>query len=254
MRLALLHQARHASHGHARSGRDQSGRARPGRARAGHARLSMCALAVVAIVGFAATATPAPLRPAIAAQPPDSGPQQQDSNSQRLHELIDRGLAVSVTSRDEAGYLAAADEYRSLLGDLASIQYEHLDLDDQVDHDLVEAYMNTRIFEYEEVQSFKINPGSYISLWATSRLFLRPEANTNSDARAAVAELRGFGDRLEEGKRNLTIPARTWTENAIYQAYYANLLLTEYVPKAQMPRLPGFWPIMKALRVWWRLP
>ena len=195
----------------------------------------MCALAVVAIVGFAATATPAPLRPAIAAQPPDSGPQQQDSNSQRLHELIDRGLAVSVTSRDEAGYLAAADEYRSLLGDLASIQYEHLDLDDQVDHDLVEAYMNTRIFEYEEVQSFKINPGSYISLWATSRLFLRPEANTNSDARAAVAELRGFGDRLEEGKRNLTIPARTWTENAIYQAYYANLLLTEYVPKAQIP-------------------
>ena len=44
-----------------------------------------------------------------------------------------------------------AAEYRSLLGELASIQYEHLDLDDQVDHDLVEAFMNTRIFEYEDV-------------------------------------------------------------------------------------------------------
>ena len=148
--------------------------------------------------------------------------------------MIDRGLAVSVLSRDEAGYLETADEYRELLGELATIDYESLGLDDQVDYDLLEAYMNTRIFEYEEVQSFKISPGSYISLWATSRLFLRPEANTNRDARAAVAELRGFGDRLEQGKRNLTNPARTWTENAIYQAYYAKLLLTDYVPEAEI--------------------
>ncbi len=164
-----------------------------------------------------------------------AGAQRQAPAAERLHELVDRGLAVSAATRDEAGYLAAADEYRTLLDELAEVDYERLGLDDQVDHDLLEAYMRTRIFEYEDVQSFKINPGSYISFGATNRLFLRPEANTDANARAAIAELRRAGDRFEQGKRNLTIPARTWTENAIYQAYYARLLLTEYVPNAWIP-------------------
>lgn len=35
---------------------------------------------------------------------------------------------------------------------------------------------------------------------------------------------------LAHGRDNLERPARTWTENAIYQAYYAKLLLRDYVP------------------------
>lgn len=172
---------------------------------------------------------------AFALAPAPSSAGQRDADAARLHQLIERVLAVSVASRDEAGYLAAAGRYRDLLGELPAIDYQGLDLDDQVDHDLVEAYMNTRIFEYEDVQSFKINPGSYISLGATNRLFLRPEANTDANARAAIAELRRIGDRFQEAKRNLTNPARTWTENAIYQAYYARLLLTDFVPNAVIP-------------------
>jgi hypothetical protein len=172
---------------------------------------------------------------AFALAPVPSSAGQRGSDAERLHELIERGLAVSVASPDEAGYVAAAAEYRDLLGTLPTIDYERLSLDDQVDHDLVEAYMNTRVFEYEDVQSFKVNPGSYISLGATNRLFLRPEANTNANARAAIAELRRIGDRFEQAKRNLTNPARTWTENALYQAYYAKLLLTDYVPDAMIP-------------------
>jgi uncharacterized protein (DUF885 family) len=178
------------------------------------------ALIVVALI----TATAAP-----------SSAQRGASASEQLHALIGRALAVSVPTPDEAGYLAAAGEYRALLEELPGIDYERLNLDDQVDHDLVEAYMKTRIFEYEDVQSFKVNPGSYISLGATNRLFLRPETNTNRNARAAIAELRRVGDRFEQGKRNLTNPARTWTENAMYQAYYAKMLLTEYVPEAEIP-------------------
>jgi len=183
-----------------------------------------CSWLVAAVVAAAVTLAPAP-----------SSAVQRGADSAQLQELIDRGLAVSVATRDEAGYLAAAAEYRDLLGELPAIDYQRLSLDDQIDHDLVEAYMNTRIFEYEDVQSFKVNPGSYISLGATNRLFLRPEANTNANARAAIAELRRIGDRFEEAKRNLTNPARTWTENALYQAYYAKLLLTDYVPNAVIP-------------------
>jgi len=172
---------------------------------------------------------------AMALTPAPSNAAQRGADAAQLHQLIDRGLAVSIASRDEAGYLAAAAEYRALLDELPAIDYERLSLDDQVDHDLVEAYMNTRIFEYEDVQSFKVNPGSYISLGATNRLFLRPEANTDANARAAIAELRRIGDRFEEAKRNLTNPARTWTENALYQAYYAKLLLTDFVPNAVIP-------------------
>jgi uncharacterized protein (DUF885 family) len=104
-------------------------------------------LAVVVAAAFALAPTP-------------SSAGQRGSDAAQLHELIDRGLAVSVSSRDQAGYLAAAGEYRDLLAELPAIDYEGLSLDDQVDHDLVEAYMNTRVFEYEDVQSFKVNPGS----------------------------------------------------------------------------------------------
>jgi uncharacterized protein (DUF885 family) len=42
--------------------------------------------------------------------------------------------------------------------------------------------------------------------------------------------LRRLPQVLASGKANLTRPARTWTENAIYQAYYAKQLLDEEVP------------------------
>ena len=38
--------------------------------------------------------------------------------------------------------------------------------------------------------------------------------------------------RIANAEANLTRPARVWTENAIYQAYYARMLLTDYLPDA----------------------
>jgi uncharacterized protein (DUF885 family) len=63
-------------------------------------------------------------------------------------------------------------------------------------------------------------------------LFLRPGARTDETVREAVKELERLPRILENGKKNLTNPARPWTENAIYQAYYAKMLLQDYVPDA----------------------
>ena len=48
--------------------------------------------------------------------------------------------------------------------------------------------------------------------------------------REAVEELERLPEILDNAKANLTRPARTWTENAIYQAWYAELLLDEMLP------------------------
>ena len=54
--------------------------------------------------------------------------------------------------------------------------------------------------------------------------------------RAAVQELRRLPAHLAQAKLNLKNPARTWTENALYQAYYARPLLRDYVPTTMVDR------------------
>ena len=152
-----------------------------------------------------------------------------------LHELIDRALAIEPESGLEADYLAAAAAYRTVLDETASIDYDALPLDDQVDHDLLVALLETRIFEYEDLQLYRVSPVSYIALGATSGLFLRPEANSVTAGRRALEELGKLGQRFDEGRANLTNPARTWTENAIYTAYYAEKMLEDDLPNVQVP-------------------
>jgi hypothetical protein len=82
------------------------------------------------------------------------------------------------------------------------------------------------------VRDHELNPSSYFALGRTNRLFLRPGALGDPAVRQAVAELRALPDVLAAGKRLLGTPARAWTENAIYQAYYATQLLREHVPQA----------------------
>ena len=152
-----------------------------------------------------------------------------------LQDLIARGLEIKPEPATEAGYLAAAESFERLLSELAEIDYDPLSLDDQVDYDLFKAHANTRIFEYTDMQLFKVSPVSYISLSATNRLFLRPEANSVSAGRKAVDELNKLPERFAEARVNLTNPARTWTENAIYNAYYARMMLKDYAPDVVIP-------------------
>ncbi|MDP6578540.1 MAG: DUF885 family protein [Candidatus Marinimicrobia bacterium] len=153
-------------------------------------------------------------------------------DSEELHSLIDRALEVFVPTKSEKEYQEAVEHYKSILNEIESIDYTVLSLDDQVDYDLLVAHLKTRIFEYDIIELYKVHPVSYFVLGKTNRLFTRPGAIADSGVKEAIKELNTLPIILDNARDNLTNPARVWTENAIYQAYYAKILLTDFVPEA----------------------
>jgi hypothetical protein len=151
-----------------------------------------------------------------------------------LSRLTSDALAVRVTTRAPAEYAEAAQRYDAILKQLPAIDAKSLGRDDQIDASLLEAHVRTRLWEIATVKLHQINPSSYLRLDQTSMLFLRPGAIADPGVREALAELARLPAILGNARLNLTNPARTWTENAIYQCYYAKLLLDEYVPKASI--------------------
>lgn len=150
----------------------------------------------------------------------------------RLAALVSDAAGVRVTTRSAREYAAASAAYRDLLTRLRALDRGSLGRDDQVDYDLLDAYLRTRAFEIDSLRVHEVVPVSYLSLGATDRLFLRPGAISDAGVLDALAELRQFPAVLAHARANLKVPARTWTENAIAQARYARLLLDEYVPRA----------------------
>lgn len=161
-----------------------------------------------------------------------AAPTPQTSGGERLQRLVAESLAVRVDRRDPAASMRAVAEYRARLDELAAISEEELGLDDQVDRSLLESWLRTRIFELDELRLDTLVPVRWYDLGATDRLFVRPGAVGEPGVRAAVAELRALPETLLRAREVLERPARVWTENAISQAHYARLLLSEYVPRA----------------------
>ena len=188
--------------------------------RVGHKRRALRAAATLCLI--------APLLiPARAtAQPRASSP------AARLAELVTETQQVRIPTRAASEYAAASSSYRDLLRRLATIDRTSLGRDDQVDHDLLSAHLRTRAFEIDSLKVHEVVPVNYLALGATDRLFLRPGAISDAGVRQALGELRQLPAVLEQARRNLRTPARTWTENAIVQARYARLLLDESVPTA----------------------
>jgi uncharacterized protein (DUF885 family) len=146
--------------------------------------------------------------------------------------VIAKALAVSEGEPGTPAYVTAANDYRSILGEVKQIDRDRLSLDDQVDYDLLVAHVRTRLFEMETLRLHEVNPAAVFALERTNQLFLRPGALPDSAVRQATSELRRLPALLSRAKQNLKNPARTWTENGIAQAYYARLLLRDYVPTA----------------------
>jgi len=146
----------------------------------------------------------------------------------------ERFFAVSTSERSAAEYQAALDEYKAVQAALETLNKEALSLDDQVDHSLLMAEVKSRIFEIETVRLYTLHPASYFALGRTNRLFVRPGAIPDAGVRDAVAELKRLPTILANAERNLERPARVWTENALYEAYYAHMLLRDYVPDARV--------------------
>ncbi len=149
-----------------------------------------------------------------------------------LEVVIAAALSVKEGEPGTPAFAAAADSYRAVLEEAKRIDRTRLNLDDQVDHDLLIAHVRTRLFEMETLRLHEVSPASVFALGQTSQLFLRPGALPDSAVRQATAELRRLPAALARAKQTLKNPARTWTENALYQAYYARLLLRDSVPGA----------------------
>ena len=161
-----------------------------------------------------------------------AAPIAQQQPKAALPQLIERARQIRPAAQTDAGYQDAAGKWRDLLRELDAVDRAALDLDDQVDYDLLRAHARTALFEIHDIKLHEVSPIRYFALGATNRLFLRPGALGDPAVRAAIRELRALPESFAAGKALLKNPARTWTENAIYQAHYARVLLDEYVPQA----------------------
>ena len=139
--------------------------------------------------------------------------------------LVERAQEVEFETYSESEFRQAAQTYSELLAELESLDLEELGGDDGVDADLLARYLKTRLFEIEELRLHQEVPVRYLVLGKTDNLFVRPCALPDKAVEEAREELIQLPEILENARQNLQRPARTWTENAIYTAYYAEEML-----------------------------
>ena len=154
------------------------------------------------------------------------------SSSETLATLIEDGLAITTPTRSATEFAVAAEAYRDVLGRLDALDLEHLLSDEQIDADLLGRHLRTRLFEIEDARLHELVPVRYFVLHAVSDLFLRPCASGAVGVEAAIKALENQPAIFRNGRENLTRPAKTWTENAMVQARYAEAMLTDMLPDA----------------------
>lgn len=144
--------------------------------------------------------------------------QAQETATEALNALVKRAGEIKIELHSGAEYSAAAATYREILGELEGLELER---GDAIDGRLLERHARTRLFELEDLRLHEVVPGRYFSLSTTDSLFVRPCAQPDRVVREARDELERLPEILANARLNLTRPARTWTENALYIAYYA---------------------------------
>jgi hypothetical protein len=152
------------------------------------------------------------------------------AGTESLADLVEEFSEVKIEVRSGEEYAGAASAYRELLKRLESMGREALSTDDAIDAGLLEARLKTRLFEIEELRLHEVVPVFYLALSKTSSLFIRLCAHPDKSIADARDELLRLPQILENARSNLTRPARTWTENAIYTSSYAELMLEEMLP------------------------
>ncbi len=126
------------------------------------------------------------------------------------------------------------NDWAPILAGLDRITRAVLDLDDQVDYDLLRSHARTRQWEGTDLRQWEVNAAGVINVGTVSGLFLRDGALPEVNVRSAIAQLRGLEDTIRANRDRLTTPARTWTENAQYQAYYARTMLASEVQSLEI--------------------
>ena len=159
---------------------------------------------------------------------------QEYAKENLLSALIDATSKVKIIYKNKKEYSEAVTRYREILSSAQSIEYETLNLDDQVDYDLLISHIKTKIFEYDTIKLYTLHPVSYYVLGRTNSLFTRSGAIADKGVKEAIKELDRLPEILSNAKDNLKNPAKVWTQNAIYQAYYAGVLLNDSIPMARV--------------------
>ena len=159
---------------------------------------------------------------------------QEHAKENSLSALIDATSKVKIIYKNKKEYSEAVTRYREILSSAQSIEFETLNLDDQVDYDLLISYIKTKIFEYDTIKLYTLHPVSYYVLGRTNSLFTRSGAIADKGVKEAIKELDRLPEILSNAKDNLKNPAKVWTQNAIYQAYYAGVLLNDSIPMARV--------------------
>ncbi|MEM8961174.1 MAG: DUF885 family protein [Acidobacteriota bacterium] len=149
-----------------------------------------------------------------------------------LDELAARAAAIRIEFHSAEEYAAAADAWRSIEDDLARIDPAELGHADAIDHRLLDDHARIRRLEIEEFRLHEVVPLRYFALWQTDGLLLRPCSAGGAAIGRAIDELERLPTILANAETNLTRPARVWTENALYTAWYADKLLSEELPAA----------------------
>lgn len=166
----------------------------------------------------------------------EPGAQQAPAaTSPALASLITQAQRIRGSAGTAEARAAAAASWVTLVASLKDINRATLDLDDQVDYDLLMAHARTQHWELTSLKPWEVNAAGVIGLGATSGLFLRDGALPEVNVRSAIAEMRGLRDSIAQARAQLTNPARTWTENAMYQAYYAKGMLADEVRSLNVP-------------------
>ena len=148
-----------------------------------------------------------------------------------LADLVDRASEVKIETYSGEEYRQAAKSYRKLLEEVQAPDLAELEGDDAIDRDLLEAHLRKQLFELENLLLYQLSPVRYLVLSKTDSLFVRPCAQPDKVVAEARDELEKLPEILENARKNLTRPARTWTENAIYTCYYAEMMLEKMLPE-----------------------
>jgi len=181
----------------------------------------------VLLISLLFTLTPARL--ALAAPAPKIA---NAASQPTLEELASRAAKIRTPTFSAAEIAAAIKDWRALGAALALVDATKLGADDRIDLRLLREHAEIRLFELDELKLHQVVPFRYFALDETDGLLLRPCSAGGDAVSGAIAELEVLPTILGNAKKNLQRPARIWTENAIYTAWYAKKLLAEELPAA----------------------
>jgi uncharacterized protein (DUF885 family) len=116
---------------------------------------------------------------------------------------------------------------------LAEIDPEKLDVYSQSEYEMLKGSFAWEILEYEKVRFFEKNPGFYLDeiVWGLFFLLTREFAPPEERAKNLLARLKKVPQVLKQGKRNIKVPPKVYTEVAIQASEGALMLFRQNIPE-----------------------